>query len=884
MNLRGRCLGALAALVVLSPSLRAEAQDAPAPAAPAHTIVPPKLTTFVQAEFPPSEIASGKGATVVLSIAIDATGKVVGVTVVESAGPAFDAAAVAAVSQFVFEPATVDGKAIPVKIAYRYAFTITEKLIKKSTADFAGVVRDHATKQPIANVRVVVDTGQEALTDEEGKFSIPDIAPGEHGVTLSGESVATIGTSETFEPSKKLDATYEVDKKAPKTGNDDEEEEIVVTAPRLKKQVVSTEVQATQAAKVPGTQGDVLKVVENLPGVARAAAGSSALVVWGAAPNDTRVYVDGVHVPLLYHGGGFRSILPSAFVRSVELVPGGYGPGYGRGLGGLVSVQTKPLDEEGFHGSAGADVIDASADVRGKVADKLHVAVGFRKSYLDASLQSVTTENVGSIIPIPKYYDGQARVQYDFGPHERVEIGGLLSSDRIANTLVNPDPALTEQQTTGTDFQRIWVHYDKHLDDGAVVTVVPWFGFNYTTLANQFGPTVTDVTNHSTIFGLRADWHGPIMEHVRGAAGLDAEMLVSSLHRDGSIGAPPREGDVYVFGEPPPPEVNVDNWKTVIGSLAPYAEADAAFFDDALHVVPGLRLDPYILSASKIVPTSGSIPDVGTTHSVAEVEPRVSVRYAFTPEISAKAAFGIYHQAPQPEDMSAIFGTPTLGLAKAQHYLTGAAFQLTQSLSIEMTAFLAEQQELVVRSQDPSPLLAHALDQIGIGKAYGTQFLLRQQQIGRFFGWISYTISRSQRKDAPTLDWRLFDYDQTHVFTALGSYDLGDGWETGVRFRFSSGYPRTPVTGAYFDAQTNTWEPLFGFHNAIRIPPFYSLDARISKKFKFGRQTSLEVYLDVQNVTNHGNPEEIVYNTNYTQRGYITGLPILPVAGARLTW
>ena len=175
--------------------------------------------------------------------------------VVESGGPAFDLAAVAAAKQFVFTPATVDGTPIPVKIAYRYQFTFTEKLIKKQTADFEGVVRDRHTKQPMANVRILVDTGQEALTDEQGKFRILDIVPGDHLVTISGESLATVGTTETFEASKKIDATYEVDKKKANAGNGEEDEEIVVTAPRLKKQVVSTEVQATQAAKVPGTQG-----------------------------------------------------------------------------------------------------------------------------------------------------------------------------------------------------------------------------------------------------------------------------------------------------------------------------------------------------------------------------------------------------------------------------------------------------------------------------------------------------------------------------------------------------------------------------------------------------------------------------------------------------
>ena len=70
----------------------------------------------------------------------------------------------------------------------------------------------------------------------------------------------------------------------------------------------------------------------------------------------------------------------------------------------------------------------------------------------------------------------------------------------------------------------------------------------------------------------------------------------------------------------------------------------------------------------------------------------------------------------------------------------------------------------------------------------------------------------------------------------------------------------------------------------MRIPSFFELDARISKRFKFGDATELEVYLDVQNVTNHQNPEEVIYNYDFSKKSYITGLPILPVLGAKLTW
>jgi TonB family protein len=253
MILRARRISALAAVAIAAwpTGMRAQTAQPPTDAVPPRAIVPPKLTRFVEAEFPPSEVAAGRGATVVLQIAISATGGVADVRVLESAGAAFDAAAARATSQFAFDPALVDGKPIPVKITYRYVFAFTEKIVKKTTADFEGTVRDRATKQPLTNVRVALDTGQQALTDEMGKFTISDVAPGDHAVTLSGEWIATVGTTETFEVAKKIDATYEVEpKKERKSANNDEEDEIVVTAPRLKKQVVSTEVQAEQATGV----------------------------------------------------------------------------------------------------------------------------------------------------------------------------------------------------------------------------------------------------------------------------------------------------------------------------------------------------------------------------------------------------------------------------------------------------------------------------------------------------------------------------------------------------------------------------------------------------------------------------------------------------------
>jgi hypothetical protein len=139
---------------------------------------------------------------------------------------------------------------------------------------------------------------------------------------------------------------------------------------------------------------------------------------------------------------------------------------------------------------------------------------------------------------------------------------------------------------------------------------------------------------------------------------------------------------------------------------------------------------------------------------------------------------------------------------------------------------------------------------------------------------------RAERRDDPSQNWRLFDFDQTHVFTALASYELGRGFDVGVRFRYATGYPRTPVTGAYYDSRRNLYEPVLGAKNSIRIPDFAQLDVRVSKTLKVGG-TKGEIYADVQNVTNRHNAEEFAYNQTYGERRNIRGLPFLPVVGLR---
>jgi len=875
------CLALCSVAAIVKPALAQNAPSTGEDAARPRLTKPPKIAKFVEAPYPESEKAAGRTASVVVQIAISATGTVDAVKVVESAGPAFDEAALQAIRQFLFEPAEVNNRPSPIRINYRYDFVIKEEA--PTTAQFAGTVRNHQNGEALAGVKVDLDTGASAVSDAVGHFQIDGVEPGAHRVTLSRTDLKALQSEEHFEAGKKLDATYDVEFNTPDKAADDgdaDDLEIVIVAPTLTKQVVSTKVDADQARRVAGTSGDVLKIVENLPGVARATAGSGQVVVWGAAPEDTRVYIDGMRVPLLYHFGGFRSVIHSDLVHSVELIPGGYGAQYGRGLGGLVKVDTRAPSSDRLHGSVAVDLIDASTSVSAPVAKQVSATIAARRSHLDSVLHAVTSKDIDQFFPIPQYYDGQARVRYQPAKSTYLELGGMLSSDEVSRSTPNTDPALRKRETRGLDFQRAYLRYETETSDGGKVSVLPWLGWDQSTLTGAFGgtPTVLDVSSRD--YGLRASYRGRVAPFLTAEAGLDLEAVSSSARRVGSITAPPREGDAHIFSQAPSDLVNTDRWQTVSASAAPYVEGDFALLEDHLHIIPGVRLEPQFTSVSKRVPVEGSAPAVGEYVSDTALEPRLAIRYALSSRVTFKAAYGQYRQAAQPEDVSASFGNPSLQSSRATHLLFGGAFDLSQNLAVETTVFRTTSEDLVTRNPSLAPFIAQALTNQGQGRSYGAQFLLRRELAKGFFGWVAYTILRAERRDAGQSEYRLFDYDQTHVLTALASYDLGKGFDIGVRGRYATGYPRTPVIGSYYDLRTASYQPQLGAKNSIRIPDFVELDVRGSKRFKF-QSSSLEIYLDVQNVTNRQNPEEIAYNADYTQRRYIEGLPLLPVFGAK---
>jgi TonB family protein len=879
----------------------ARAQEAGAESGPVVTKAP-RLVKFVPAIYPKDKHDAGVTAEVLLSIEIGGDGAIGEVEVVKSAGADFDAAALAAARQFVFEPAEIDHQPAPVKITYKYAFTIVEQMVKAGPQiNFDGVVLERFKKRPLARVSVtLLDLGSlQASTDDEGHFAFLDVPPGKHKIEIANPRLMTVVTEETIAPGKRRTVKYFLEEK--EEGVDDA---AVVRAPRIKKEAVETRIRTEEARRVPGTQGDTLKVVQNLPGVARSSFGSGELIVWGAAPNETKVNVDGVEIPALYHVGGFRSTINSDLVRSIDLSPGSYGAEYGRGLGGLVRIDLGPLAKEGTHGYVAADVLDTSALVSTAVTPRLRLAIAGRISYLDRELPLVTSQDVGDFVPIPRYDDYQARATLALRRDEELAVTLLASDDHLRRAIPSDDPSQVRSENTDTSWKRLIVHYTRLLPDGASVAVTPSVGYDSSNDTELFGSTPVDVESRTWQYALRGSYRRKVAATTTLSFGIDMQARATTLDRVGSLTLPAREGDITVFGQPPRNDIAADHWSVTTIDTAPFANAEISL--GRWSLVPGLRFEPLLVEGSPSLPAGGTaaplgyarfslpenpvdqLPDDRVSRAVRAARlfawlpnPRLTASFRATRRLTLTAGGGVYAQPPDPQDASPVFGNPAVTLSRAVHLSGGVGFKLRPTLTLEIVGFYKRMFDLVSRNENPSPPVADSLTQDEVGRAYGGQLLLRQELLRGFFGWITYSLTRSERRDHPDTDWRLFDFDQTQALGVVASYQLGRGWDLGARFRYTTGFPRTPVVGAYYDVANAQYDPIFGAHNSIRIPAFYQLDARVERSIVY-RRVKLNVFLDVQNVTDRQNPEEIIYSADFSRRAFISGFPTLAVVGARL--
>ncbi len=257
-------------------------------------------------------------------------------------------------------------------------------------------------------------------------------------------------------------------------------------------------------------------------------------------------------------------------------------------------------------------------------------------------------------------------------------------------------------------------------------------------------------------------------------------------------------------------------------------------------------------------------------------DPRMSAHYQVAEGTSLKAGLGMFSQPPEPQEASEGIGNVDLDPTRTVHVGGGVDQNLTESVFVGAEVFYKHFYDMVVGTEGgQAPFFVNG----GQGRAYGVELSARVEPTGRFFGDLSYTLSRSERKNGDG-GYDLFNYDQPHILTLSSVYRMGRGWEVGGTFRLVSGNPQTPFVGSRLNLDTGAYSPIAGRPYSARAPTFNRLDIRVEKKWTFDAW-KLSLYLDIQNVYNSNNIEGTQQDYAYRNQAPITGLPFLPNLGVK---
>jgi TonB family protein len=839
-------------------------------------MVPPILRTYVEAVYPEAASRSGLSGVVIALIDVSHVGEVTAVEVIETAGHGFDEAAVRAMREFQFEPAKKNGEPVNARVTYRYHFHPVKSAEEEAhgTCSFFGVVLDqsdtpissaslsfererrtHASShEPTKSINSTFGKSVSFQADDAGYFHSPDLLPGAFRVTIASVGLRPLVIEERCAAHETIEVTYRLLPEASAY-------ETVVRATKPQHEVTRRVLNYEEISRIPGTKGDTLRSIQNLPGMNLGSAASNQLLVRGSSPEDSTYYFNGISLPALYHFEEFTSVLNTDVIDRIAFYPGNFSVRYGRAIGGVIEVIPRAPKTDRFHGYIDVDFLDAGFLFEGPLSDNWSIAVSGRRSYIDAFLKNIDFLGDGMSIA-PRYYDFQVLADYHNGYKDHLQLQFLVSDDRAIMEWGADDLFWGSGYEFHFGFYQLqasWSHtFDRviknRLDLGG--------GF---VLTNEEDGNMT-MKSHDFPLLVREELEVDPGRYLRLRIGAEADIRWSKYNYK----VPPEYGGEGEFEE----DVSAQNdWLTYRGSTARFW--------------PALYSELEMTAIPKTSVTYGVRGDYFSEIGKWNVDPRVSARYSPVDGTFLKSALGLFSKPPQVHESHKDYGNPELLPTLALHVSFGLEQILLKHWELGLEGFFKNIYRIVRMSDDvierDSETLPKRYDNDGTGRIWGMESLIKYHLPNRFFGWVAYTLMRSERVDAPKEKPRPFDYDQTHILTLVASVTIGLGWSAGLRFRLVSGTPDTPIIDANYNSDSDEYIPIYAKRNSIRTPMFHQLDIRIDKRWQW-RYLALTCYVDVQNAYNQQNVEFYEYKYDGSKRYPITRGTILPSGGIKLEY
>ena len=382
----------------------------------------------------------------------------------------------------------------------------------------------------------------------------------------------------------------------------------------------------------------------------------------------------------------------------------------------------------------------------------------------------------------------------------------FLGSTRRSSRRSSPTPIRrsVRSETTTLDYQRFYLRYRRLLDDGASVEVVPFVGHDTSNLDAPSAPTRRRSTSRpgagaSARRTARA-WPTPSTLTL-GRRARRFERAASS--GTGSLLIPPREGDITVFGQPPGGDTSTPTPGRQASSTSRPTSSPTSTSDRSPSR-PALRVDGYLLQTSRQTPRVGrDALRSGSSSSqrrgrAAHLRAAPGDPAAVAPRRGGRLLAAARSRRPQRRLRQPHArhrdGRPRLARRVAPHH--------ADALARDARLLQVDEPTSPSATRRPTPRLAEALLQEGVGRAYGVQLLLRQQPWHGFFGWVAYTHlaeraaghARARAGGSSTTTSRTCSPSSRARSSALDGRPAASATRPGCRGRPSSAPSTTPRT------------------------------------------------------------------------------------------
>lgn len=721
----------------------------------------------------------------------------------------------------------------------------TQLCMASESGNIIGYVYDGESVDPIVGARVsVVGTGLTILTDSTGQYKFDSLAQGSYSLKAAAKGYKTeirkieIQSTEAFA----IDFQLKIDVF--------EVGEIVVTG---KKSIVSAPSKAvvtgTEIRRIPGTGGDALRAIQTMPGISAMNDFSGQLSIRGGAPEDNSFFFDRIPLFAPYHFMGFSSTLNCRIINKVDVYAGGFDAKFGESQA-VIDITSRDTKNKKISSTMDINMLMAEGLLEGRINNDTSWYVAGRRSYID--FFPIKSDE---IIALPKFWDYQSKFAYQLSESNTLSFSVFGAEDFMKLKLKEEDV------TNDPDLAGLFHWRSGYHSQGLSLETELPSGFS-SFLTFSHNRMIWDISMGKGYY-LRAKPH---LYNLRGDASLplnekfSVETGFNAGHSDYTMQAffirPAEEegsGDAN-FTDSPKVEVDMD---------------EESNYGNGYAQIKYTPVEPISL-------TLGGRGDYDDATEEFIIVPRASALFRLPNNADLKLACGEYSQAPDGMQSSIEWGNPDLTSIKSYHYVIELERKFSPRNMGKISLYYKDFDNLV--TSDPEKIFLNQ----GDGYAEGLEVFLRHEDPKRFFGWLSYAYSISKRQDTPDSPWRIYSYDQTHVLTAVASYKITPTLEIGGKWRYATGTPYTPVTGAeeIVDPETGNirWKPIYGEKNSERLAPYHRLDIRLSKMFKF-KGIDMTAYLEILNLYNRKNMLALDYGDDYTKEEKVHMLPIIPYFG-----